>query len=145
MSWRNTGLTFPPDSPSVCRIRHWSWCFIVHRQLLGEALTVFIRTMHLPLFLARSRWRLRLGRARPGPPRRVVARRHLLATCKASTSSPIRPDSSFVLHFLPRVFFKVDITRFRKRDVRHTEFWFTIPSLSPFIVRQKESFEEEWI
>jgi hypothetical protein len=69
MSWGNTGLSFP----LVCRLRHCSWCFIVHRQLLGETSTGFIRTMHLPSSVPRENSltvAARQGTARSDPTRR---------------------------------------------------------------------------
>lgn len=58
-SWRNTRLTPPspltPHSPPVCRLRHCSWCFIVHRQLHGETSTDWLYPNHASSFLSSSR------------------------------------------------------------------------------------------
>lgn len=144
VAWENTGVNIFPNTPPVCRHRHCSWCFIVHRKLLGDTATSFIPTMRLPSSLSRGNSltvAARQGPARSGPVRRVVARRHLLATCKAGTPSPIPTTPLWFTS--SQGFFKVDITSFRKRDLRHVQFWFTSSSLSPFMVCQKESFEKE--
>jgi hypothetical protein len=136
MSWQNTGVNIFPSSPPVCRLCHCSWCFIVHRQLLGETTTGFIRTMNLPFHSFSGELADGCGSAWHGPARHG-RRRHLLATCKPSAPTPV--PTTPLCFTSSQGFFKVDISSFRQRDVKHIQYWFTVPALASVVILQKES------